>query len=305
MKWSEWENKLLLEYADLSAKELSTILPGRSSFAVHSQRIKIGLRSHKAAFEWNDDLDSRLLSSYPTHSHEDLLSEFSGADIPTIRRRAKILRIKRTVNIRRNGDLSPLLNGSLESLYWIGMLMADGWINLDLGLIAMSLNKKDREHLEKLATYLNTKCNSGPKDLYSIKVQDKAIGRQVIERFDFRKQKSHNPPFINYLQSEDEFFAFWAGFIDGDGCFTVAKYKGGRKALMLVIVCAGEWFMNLNDFQHRAFDYLGLKMKTSHVRFDGDWAKFQCVRKDFIDSFKSRVTSLGLPLLDRKWSKTA
>jgi hypothetical protein len=46
-----------------------------------------------------------------------------------------------------------LLDGSKESAYWLGFLLADGSIN-KVGDIKLSLSIKDREHLEKFRLYL-------------------------------------------------------------------------------------------------------------------------------------------------------
>lgn len=51
------------------------------------------------------------------------------------------------------GSLSKLLEDTPEKWYWLGFLFADGHLSMR-GRLALSLAKKDKEHLEKFSEYM-------------------------------------------------------------------------------------------------------------------------------------------------------
>lgn len=124
-----------------------------------------------------------------------------------------------------------------ESAYWLGMLASDGCVHKNKNKISINLQIKDKEHIEKFATFLSY---SGDVKTRFIKTGNK---RHEIAYFEFYskhiKQKlseygivsAKSNLDINYLTYiPDEYkLNFIFGYLDGDGhissCDITSKVK--------------------------------------------------------------------------------
>ncbi len=119
-------------------------------------------------------------------------------------------------------DESVFNNISEESAYWIGFLMADGCI-MSSGnsyIVELSLNIKDKKHLEKFQKFLKTnrpmtyhKNNIARISINSLKIGNKLISHGIVPR------KSKTEEVIG-LQNNKH---FWRGMIDGDGSIIINR----------------------------------------------------------------------------------
>jgi hypothetical protein len=127
-----------------------------------------------------------------------------------------------------------------ESAYWIGNLMADGYIHVGkVGnpRIALTLAMEDRDQLVKFRRFLNcsneiqTKiCRTNGKEFiqYTVRFSSKRIANALIS-FGVTARKSLTARVIGLENNRH----FWRGVIDGDGYF---KNKDGIDGDRIVVV---------------------------------------------------------------------
>ena len=129
-----------------------------------------------------------------------------------------------------------------EAAYWIGFLMADGNVCKVVGTslrIQVGLKESDRDHLVKLARFVNTPNKiSG---LYygcvklafaSNRIAAKLASYGVVQR----KTGIEEVADARLLFDRD----FWRGVIDGDGSIYLQKRKGNGWRLVLALYGASE-----------------------------------------------------------------
>lgn len=133
---------------------------------------------------------------------------------------------------------------SEEKAYWLGFIMADGWISINdktnSGTVGIELQKRDEEHLKKFNKLIegNYKiserertCNLSKEEdknklfktsyikIYSIKMAEDLVKLGCIQN------KTYN---LKFPVIEEELIRhFIRGFFDGDGCVRIRtnKYK--------------------------------------------------------------------------------
>ncbi len=121
-----------------------------------------------------------------------------------------LLRYGGTLNEECFNELTP------ESLYWIGMLYADGHITKSREFsIELVLHKDDHLHLEKYKNFLGTSRNigKGTGNGLRVRINSKKIHNRLSE-LGFKHDKSYTAiPHDSFKESRD----FWRGAVDGDG----------------------------------------------------------------------------------------
>ena len=193
--------------------------------------------ANSSTYFWTQEKRKELIEKYPNTPKQELLNIFSTQTWKNICDTAQRLGASRLNYYKNNetpksGKISNLLNKKLESLYWIGFLLADAYICEERGRIQIQLNKKDLTHLEAFCKYINhtgklknwnrTDKNNklGYSEAIKIDFQDKVNVLKLVELFKFKTPKTYNPPqdytFLSSLTKE-EFINFLAGYIDGDG----------------------------------------------------------------------------------------
>lgn len=140
----------------------------------------------------------------------------------------------------RKHKLKRLLDGSPESYYWLGFILADGHFT-ESGRMPFSLADKDRGHLEKLATYLDVYVTTyiSPRGyVYArLAVMDVATIKTLRERYLISNNKTIKPPKLSSLSKEEiEYISI--GFIDGDGNI---RKQPRRQGARISIKVHGSW----------------------------------------------------------------
>lgn len=217
-------------------------------------------------------------------------------------------------------NLSPLLESNSESYYWIGFIMADGWIDFKRKALFLCSAAKDLDHLRRFAEFIhareyyeptNTKhpgFDSSNKEMYRVRGQHPAVVTQLIERFSLVPKKTYNPPDISYVlnSSDDLFLAFLAGFIDGDGSIISVP---SCASLTLRLQNHLSWKSILELLENRLYVITGDKRSTAKMKgtcltkIKGNTALLSIGRYSVLKSLHDRVIALNLPLLKRKWDK--
>ena len=197
----------------------------------------------------------------------------------------------RKIAVKRCGDLSSLLDDTVEAYYWIGFILADGCFhNLRL-TIALSI--KDKEHLLKFAKFIKYTGSFYEDDTkISVSVKDVECIQKIMNKFNIVQNKTYNPPMLN-INDDVLFRSLIAGFIDGDG--NISKQSGGRSDYFLRIKCHSSWENNL-----RKMNLFISKKDTTIINSQG-YAIFNISNTEELKNFKRSIESLDLPLMYRKW----
>jgi hypothetical protein len=127
-----------------------------------------------------------------------------------------------------------------ESAYWIGFLMADGYVEVGKHgspRIAITLAKEDLQHLDKFATYIQSTYNILEKKVhinekviiqYTLRFSSKKIA-DVLATYGVVQGKSHIAKVIDLKNNRH----FWRGVIDGDGWFGNRDGRDGDKIVLV------------------------------------------------------------------------
>lgn len=122
-----------------------------------------------------------------------------------------------------------------ESAYWVGFLMADGNVNRDGQVITLSLQQRDKDHVEAFRRFLKAenpvriRMSSGcglVKKKFSnamFSVSSTRL-REALARFGVVPNKSLTAKVTGLEFNRD----FWRGLVDGDGSIGVGVAKSGQ-----------------------------------------------------------------------------
>jgi hypothetical protein len=219
-------------------------------------------------------------------------------------------------NTLRKGSLKSLLNESLTAYYWIGFILADGWISHKTGQLVVGISEKDKDHLKKLALFLNTeshlireekdtdffgasyKC----KPKYRVAVQDPNVTMRIIKKFGFLSQKTFNPPKMDFNKmTKNKFLSFFTGYVDGDFNISLAKHRKGFRNCIRV-ECHKNYIPFLNILEQELYKRLKFTLLRSHVyKNKKGFAMWYISKQLLIRKLKNLVNNLNIPVLERKW----
>lgn len=133
-----------------------------------------------------------------------------------------------------------------ESLYWIGMLYADGHITENIEYsIELTQHKDDIEHLKKFKEFLKSTrpITKGNGDCKRVRVNSKYINLR-LRKLGFTHNKSYTgKPHDLFKNSID----FWRGCVDGDG--GLYHHPSGKKSTIAHIFLCGTLDTILNFIQ--------------------------------------------------------
>lgn len=122
-----------------------------------------------------------------------------------------------------NSDFFKEINE--QSAYWLGLLMADGHVDLNNNSLELSL--KDKEHIEIFRTHLCSTHKIGIKTInghkyYRLCFRDKELIKDLAN-YGFHNTKTYNWKLPNIPQNYMKDFI--RGLYDGDGCFRLKVNK--------------------------------------------------------------------------------
>lgn len=206
-------------------------------------------------------------------------------------------------------NLKPLLNDSLKTYYWVGFLMADGYINFKTKRLKLTLAKKDKNHLVRFAKYIKCKIISNFKNNYSVQMQDKLKIPLIIKKWGFTKRKTYHPCLLHWLKycSNKQFISFFIGFIDGDGCI---KKQTDRNDCLLSIKIHKNWKKLLNHIINKIYRIYKIKKFNSCIRINKfvkinnqGYAITNIANAQILVGLKKFIKKYRLDVLKRKWNK--
>jgi hypothetical protein len=168
-------------------------------------------------------------------------------------------------NRKYNCDFDFFNRDTEESFYWAGFIAADGWvINKNyVYTLGISLSTKDLKHLEKFKKDIcaeqpisifikpamhiaNNKNISPPSEICSIKLHSKKIV-ESLERFGIVQAKTYKLNIPEWLKNHELVRHFLRGYIDGDGCFCLARNKGQDPHVFFAMKGTADFLNSFND----------------------------------------------------------
>ena len=317
-KWTDIEELLLKEKAPLyTAKELMAFFPDRTKDGIIQRLLRLKIKAKKGvhANAWSEEDKDYLYKNYSTAKWEDLCKILKRSP-HTISEYARKRGLKMTVD--ENGDtantvgsatLRPLLDGSLQSAYWIGYLMADGYMHHGLGQIVLVSAEEDKDHMQKYASYLQAEVHeyfdlsywTGLKRKhYRVSVAEYRVAKKIAEKFDWKNKKTYNPPDIEILFNQglgtnDQILAFIIGFTDGDGSI-------GKEFHGIRIENHASW-IKIHQFLLDFARKLGYGGNTQDAKINKDGYSYFCLPRVFTEYLKNFIIKNNLIHLNRKWDK--
>jgi len=257
----------------------------------------------KPQIEWTEEKIELLKKEYPLGNKKELAKKLNIKD-KTLKAAASRFKIKSLKDINHY-KLEFLTKESSLSYYWLGFILADGYIGQNRGELKITLNNRDKNHLEKLGKILNIKvktkiviinniqtsiCILNCADIYNSKIIYNKLG------LDLNLPKTYNPPIKLNINNDIFFLSFLLGIIDGDGTFSKRKNN--------VTFIRIEVHKNWHDY------LIQIKEKLNSIGFDGISVNFTkrgyvylriCRKQNFI-ALKNFALNNNLPILERKWN---
>lgn len=245
--------------------------------------------------KWEGEKLELLKELYPIKTNKELCEIF-GVINPNVfaetARRNGI--VKNKVISSSKGNLQPLLEENNISYYWLGFIMADGYISKG-GQLVVSLSNKDEDHLSKLANLLNTSIKNYPssnkKGIQSkIAIQDKNLGIILRNKFEIIGKKTYNAPLLYKFIPKEYIIPFIIGFIDGDGSLSTKSIR---------IECYKTWINNLIFFGEYLKENYNINYRAD-INKNG-YAGIYFTQKDS-SLLKYIMLEYNIPFMKRKWN---
>lgn len=245
----------------------------------------------KPQISWTNENINLLKQLYPNYGTK-LISEQLNISTNAVKSMARRLNIK-CLKDKNLYKLQPLLEDNNYNYYWLGFIMADGYISSE-GELKIMLHLQDIDHLDILAKYLN--INVLIKDNYcNISCKDVINGILLKNKLNISERKTYNPPKLDFLENKDFFLSFLAGFIDGDG---MIGYRNDNPYLMRIMI-HGSWKNNLEYIKMRLNQYFNFSITVSTTKKGYSYLSMSS-KKDIL-TLKKEFLKLNIPILKRKW----
>jgi hypothetical protein len=235
--------------------------------------------------KWSETEINFLIKNYE-YGDKHWISSLLNRDWKLISHKAFKLKLNRKVSNLIKSNCDRLIDGSNESYYWLGFIMADGSFNSS-NQIRINLSVKDLEHLRTFCKYIGYDVNLKKP---SVKVNYKSIKVWLEETFKISYRKTYEPCDLSKMKN-DSLFSFIIGFIDGDGHIS--------KRGCLCIKCHSTWLNNLiymiNELSYGVYN-------KGIINSEG-LSYISLTSKEILFDIKLKIIKLGLPVLNRKWDR--
>lgn len=260
--------------------------------------------------KWTQEEINLLVEKFPITPTSELVSLFYNRTYGGIRVKANKLNIKKIQglfndkrpNKNKYSCISSLLEDTLESYYWIGFLIADGYFS-KTNRLSLCLSKLDIEHLYKFVKFIKYSGDIyeypyNNKEYCKVSIMDNVLVQAIKNKFSISNKKTYEPCNINII-NDDFFISFLIGFIDGDGYI---KKQHNRLDSLIYIKLHSSWLDNLFIIKNKLCSIYNKNMNNPALNKAG-YSKF-CIGNNFIQKeLKKFAIDNNLPILIRKWDR--
>jgi hypothetical protein len=183
-----------------------------------------------------------------------------------------------------------LLGEDHETMYWIGMLFADGHFS-DLGRIILQLNDADR--VKMFSVFIGNAPITIRKKWARTCIQHSSIVSKIKEKYNISHQKTYNPVSTSHC-SVEQIASILIGFIDGDGCIQ-NRVDSGFKG---TIKCHASWLPVFIEWRRRLSGLMDIGGKPKlNSRGYAEWH----LSATQLRQLKDHTNIHNLPVMKRKW----
>ncbi|QRY46134.1 hypothetical protein JVX93_04420 [Mycolicibacterium boenickei] len=201
----------------------------------------------------------------------------------------------------RSYKLSRLLDDSPLNAYWWGFILADGYLG-EKGSLVVALSTRDREHLEKLGSYLGAPSIAYERngEMSRLAVSDKYGCAELRKKLMLSTEgaKTYFPPTsLEFLDADDLVLPFFIGLVDGDGSIHY-DHNGTFKSIRILV--HGSWHETLVDLASRVSAQVGRTPSVSNTNARGN-ASLYLGTVAAHQILKQNISVNQLPALRRKW----
>jgi hypothetical protein len=232
-----------------------------------------------------------LIENYSKKSKSEIINEL-GLSWSYLQRIASLNGIKREFSENKNaGKYSILTNyDDITSCYWLGFMLADGNISKKNNMM-LNLAIKDKDHILKIEDHVGkTSVYYQNDNIIRVVLNDSGTFRKIASDFEWKTNKTKNPPVLPESMQQDCIFSMAVGFIDGDGC--IDERHG------LAVKCDGSWQDMLNYF------YLILTGDSKKYQINNNgYSIFRIGNMIKLKDIKKKIIELNIPAMDRKWDR--
>lgn len=258
MKFSDEENKFLIEnYQLMPYKEIAKIL-GRKETAINDRLRKLGLIKIKKT-KWTEEELELLRTEYPINPRVTEL--FPNRTKQSVYYKACELKLDRMNRGMYSVNVNFFKEWNRQMAYILGLIAADGNVITDPKLLTIVLHRQDRYMLDKIKSIIelerpiaSRKGNCDALVVRSGTIVDDLINLGIIPKKSLTLEWLDVPKV--YLKD------FIRGYMDGDGCVTYYERKDRGKLILEVSMLGTEHF--LHGMSIAINEEIGLKvMKTT------------------------------------------
>jgi len=250
---------------------------------------------------WNKKELIFLKENYYNKDKNFLLSNINRS-WDAIKQKAEELKLKRNNDFLRKSKMNKLFENNINSFYWMGFLLADGYFDLKNKRIFLTLSNKDINHLKLFESFIETNIYKYNKNC-RISFQNIDIFNKIIKKFHiYNSNKTYNPIDFYLFNFKNEYLlSLIIGFIDGDGSITKLK---NRKDCNLRIKLHSSWLKNLIFIENFIYDYFQINKDKTFSKINKNNYSYLCVSNNkILKLLKNEILILNIPFMERKWNK--
>lgn len=214
--------------------------------------------------------------------------------------------------------LNKLLNNDPISFYWMGFILADGWVSSRIDTngsrvnhIGISLKHADDDHLKEFVKWLgldedkvryrqrNTNFKTSAESS-NVCITDHHNVPLIKDKFGISNQKTYLPPnMVDYKFEQNLMIALIIGFIDGDGSIDIRS----KHRPHISIQTTKEWKDNL-EFMNKSIHEFGNEPVRNKVLINTrEHATLSICKRKLVVKLMEFISKHNLPILKRKWGK--
>lgn len=257
----------------------------------------------KPQIKWTPEKIEILKREYP-NGDKTKLATLLGISRKTLKNAANRFNVVSTLDTNLY-KLKLLANfDDLETMYWLGLIIADGNISKD-GYLRISCSEKDASHLlllsEKLGSkirFFSTKTaySSEKRNYCSLCCKDSYYGVIINQFFNIEaSKKTYQPVDLSKISDDIKLLAFFIGFFDGDGCFGKNSLNVAQS---LKIELHSSWLTTLQLFSELLAKF-GINSSVG-INSRG-FSSLRLYKQASLQKLKTFVLENSLPVISRKW----